>query len=87
MLNGNSDSTVTTDLTNSTITTTLATPSESVVNEFKSLQYALFTTCFVEIIGGLFFLINALYIVEDKEKVDRAIHGKSIAFLSFKSAY
>ncbi|CAG9774096.1 unnamed protein product [Ceutorhynchus assimilis] len=63
--------------TNSTNSTTSATPSDAALNEFKSLQYALFTTCFVEVIGGLFFLLNALYIVEDKEKVDRAINAEN----------
>lgn len=75
MLNGDSTSTAT--ITNSTVTTISPTASEAAVNEFKSLQYALFTTCFVEILGSLFFLLNALYIVEDKERVEKAIHGKS----------
>lgn len=44
--------------------------------EFRALQYALFTTCFVEVLGGLFFVINAFYIVKDKAKVDRALKGK-----------
>lgn len=42
---------------------------------FQSLQYALFVTCFVEVIGGIFFLATAIYIVRDKMKVDRAIAG------------
>jgi len=40
---------------------------------FKSLQYALFTTCFVEVLGGIFFLLNACYIVGDKNKCDRIV--------------
>lgn len=47
------------------------TPSQSV--QFRSLQYALFMTCFVEVIGGIFFLLTAIYIVKDKLNVDRAI--------------
>jgi hypothetical protein len=47
--------------------------------KFHSLQYALFTTNFVEIIGGLFFLLTALYIVADKRAADRAATGKSIS--------
>ncbi|KAF5282489.1 hypothetical protein FQR65_LT14259 [Abscondita terminalis] len=43
------------------------------VVEFRSLQYALFITCFVEILGGVFFLINALYIVKDRTKVEHAV--------------
>ncbi|KAK5640850.1 hypothetical protein RI129_009397 [Pyrocoelia pectoralis] len=41
--------------------------------DFKALQYALFTTCFVEVIGGVFFLITALYIVKDRLKVEHAV--------------
>ena len=44
--------------------------------EFRALQYSLFMTCFVEVIGGIFFFITAIYIVRDKLKVDRAIAGK-----------
>ncbi|XP_059481029.1 protein spinster isoform X2 [Neocloeon triangulifer] len=47
--------------------------------KFHSLQYALFTTNFVEIIGGLFFVLTALYIVADKRKADVAATGKSIS--------
>jgi len=71
-----SDTTTTTSTTLSTVTTTTLTPSDDDLNAFKALQYALFITCFIEVIGGLFFLINALFIVEDREKVERAIHGK-----------
>lgn len=50
-------------------------PSEAPSNyvQFKALQYALFVTCFVEVIGGIFFLVTAIYIVRDKQKVDNAI--------------
>ncbi|GLG99393.1 Protein spinster [Gryllus bimaculatus] len=41
---------------------------EEIEVEFLSLQYALFITCFVEVIGGLFFLLTAVYIVHDKIK-------------------
>ncbi|XP_017771278.1 PREDICTED: protein spinster isoform X3 [Nicrophorus vespilloides] len=41
--------------------------------DFHSLQYALFITCFVEVLGGVFFLINAFYIVKDKKKVEKAL--------------
>ncbi|KAJ3624989.1 hypothetical protein MTP99_018576 [Tenebrio molitor] len=56
--------------------------SDSEWNEFKALQYALFTTCFVEIVGAFFFLVNALYILEDKHKVDKAIQGNSQQLLA-----
>lgn len=48
--------------------------------KFKALQYALFTTSFVEILGGVFFLITAAYILRDKSKVEAAIAGKSNYF-------
>ncbi|XP_064213413.1 protein spinster isoform X2 [Tribolium castaneum] len=51
--------------------------SKSKGNDFKALQYALFTTCFVEILGAFFFLVNALYILQDKHKVDKAIQATS----------
>ncbi|XP_050506344.1 protein spinster isoform X2 [Diabrotica virgifera virgifera] len=43
--------------------------------EFTSLQYSLFSTCFVEVLGGIFFIITAFYIVKDKQKVDDAMHA------------
>jgi ABC-type sulfate transport system permease component len=43
--------------------------------EFHSLQYSLFMTCFVEVIGGFFFLFTALYITRDKRQAERAITG------------
>lgn len=46
------------------------------MTKFKALQYALFTTSFVEILGGVFFLITAAYILKDKAKVEEAIAGK-----------
>lgn len=44
--------------------------------KFKALQYSLFTTSFVEVIGGLFFLITAAYILRDKAKAEKAVSGK-----------
>ncbi|KAJ8949336.1 hypothetical protein NQ314_008256 [Rhamnusium bicolor] len=48
------------------------------LSDFKALQYALFSTCFVEVIGGFFFLITAFYILQDKHTVDAAVHGKHL---------
>lgn len=53
---------------------------ESDIQQFKSLQYALFVTCFVEIIGGVFFLITSIYILDDKRKVEEAISCKFNCF-------
>lgn len=44
--------------------------------EFRSLQYALFLTMFVAVLGSLFFFITALYIQKDKALVDLVIAGK-----------
>ncbi|XP_015172953.1 PREDICTED: protein spinster isoform X2 [Polistes dominula] len=38
--------------------------------EFRSLQYALFVTIFVQVVGSLFFFFTALYIEKDKASVD-----------------
>ncbi|XP_048270706.1 protein spinster isoform X2 [Bombus affinis] len=43
--------------------------------EFRSLQYALFLTMFVAVIGSLFFFLTALYIQKDKALVDLMIAG------------
>lgn len=51
--------------------------------KFRSLQFALFVTCFVEVIGGVFFLLTAVYIIRDKLKVDRAIAGEDLLLLFF----
>ena len=51
--------------------------------EFKSLQYSLFITSFVEVIGGLFFLMTAWYIISDKMKADKAIAGKNFRVYAF----
>ncbi|XP_050466049.1 protein spinster isoform X1 [Cataglyphis hispanica] len=47
--------------------------------EFRSLQYAMFLTMFVEVIGALFFFLTALHIQKDKALVDLAIAGGSIS--------
>jgi len=44
--------------------------------EFHSLQYSLFMTCFVEVIGGFFFLFTALYISWDRRQAEKAVAGR-----------
>ncbi|KAG1714264.1 Protein spinster 1 [Nymphon striatum] len=44
--------------------------------KFKSLQYAMFLTTFVSVIGGLCFLFSALYIVRDKNRAMKLTQGK-----------
>lgn len=51
------------------------------VVRFRSLQYALFTTCFVEVLGGLFFLLTALHVVEDRAAAERHLQGISLPLL------
>ncbi|XP_077295827.1 lysolipid transporter protein spinster isoform X2 [Arctopsyche grandis] len=50
---------------------------ESDLIQFKSLQYALFTTSFIEVLGGIFFLLTAIYVVNDKMKVEKFITENS----------
>ncbi|XP_052895832.1 uncharacterized protein LOC128303019 [Anopheles moucheti] len=41
--------------------------------KFRALQYALFSSCFVEIFGGVFFLITAIYIDRDRARVEAVV--------------
>lgn len=43
--------------------------------EFKGLQYALLMTTFVEVLGGVFFLITSMYILRDKTRAEKAVAG------------
>jgi len=43
--------------------------------EFLSLQYALYMSCFVCVLGGAFFLATALFIQHDREQTDRMLKG------------
>lgn len=68
------------------INSTSGLDSDDPVASFKSLQYSLFITSFVEVLGGLFFLMTAWYIVSDKNKCDRVIAnsaGKSTAIAGY----
>ncbi|XP_043211074.1 protein spinster-like isoform X1 [Amphibalanus amphitrite] len=63
-----------------TVSLALAAPSSGnddvdTYTQFKSMQYALFITMFVEVLGGVFFLINAAYIVRDRERARRLTAG------------
>jgi MFS transporter, Spinster family, sphingosine-1-phosphate transporter len=44
--------------------------------QFKALQYSLFSTSFVEVLGGFFFLVTVFYILRDRSNVDRAVAGE-----------
>lgn len=47
--------------------------------DFRALQYALFSTSFVEVLGGVFFLVTAVYILKDRSKVDRVVAESNAA--------
>lgn len=64
-------------------TTTTNLFQENAEIKFKGLQYALFTTCFVEILGGIFFLCTAIYILRDKQKAEKAVKGNNQNFFKF----
>lgn len=51
--------------------------------QFKALQYSLFSTSFVEVLGGVFFLVTAAYILKDRANVDRAVAGEKIDWYIF----
>ncbi len=44
--------------------------------DYYSMQYSLYINAVVEIVGGIFFIITAAYIIRDKLKCDRYIAGK-----------
>lgn len=48
---------------------------EAKIDEFLSLQYALYIPTGVLVLGGLFFFLTALYIEKDKSKCSFATHG------------
>uniref|UniRef100_A0A182K9W4 Major facilitator superfamily (MFS) profile domain-containing protein n=1 Tax=Anopheles christyi TaxID=43041 RepID=A0A182K9W4_9DIPT len=48
---------------------------DSPLVQFRALQYALFSTCFVEILGGVFFLVTAFYIDRDRSRVEAVVLG------------
>ncbi|XP_023325518.1 protein spinster [Eurytemora carolleeae] len=43
--------------------------------EFKALQYSLFSCCFAQALGALFFMIMSWYILDDKNAAERQIHS------------
>ncbi|XP_055849862.1 protein spinster isoform X3 [Episyrphus balteatus] len=49
------------------------------LTKFEALQYALFSTSFVEVIGGIFFLLTAAFIIKDKTKASQAVIDSQIA--------
>lgn len=44
-----------------------------IYNQYKSLQYSLYINCFICVLGGGFFLANAVYIIPDKLAQKKAV--------------
>lgn len=61
---------------NATTTIANAVTPDSTFVQFKALQYSLFSTSFVEVLGGVFFLLTAIYILRDRANVERAVAGE-----------
>ncbi|KAL7735946.1 hypothetical protein ACLKA6_002383 [Drosophila palustris] len=55
-----------------------ASSSEDVIS-FEALQYSLFSTTFVEVLGGIFFLCTACYVISDRRKATQASMGLRLA--------
>jgi len=51
--------------------------------EFLSLQYALYMSCFVCVLGGAFFLATALFIQRDREQTEKMIKGCLLLILAY----
>ncbi|XP_014679784.1 PREDICTED: protein spinster homolog 1-like, partial [Priapulus caudatus] len=50
---------------------------DTIYTKFHSLQYALYSTAFIAVLGGGFFLACSLYVVQDRAKVDAILKGDS----------
>lgn len=55
-------------------------PTDNPLVEYHSLEYALFITCFINVFGGLSFLLTAWYVVSDREKADLVIKGAYVTY-------
>ncbi|KMY94180.1 protein spinster isoform X1 [Drosophila simulans] len=66
---------VITEATTSLIETARSAASQeySDVEQFEGLQYALFSTSFVEVLGGIFFIFTACFIIKDKYNATRGL--------------
>jgi len=51
----------------------ILTPEEYSV-EFRALQYALFSCCFMQSLGAFFFMVVSWYVLGDKNRAERQIH-------------
>ena len=55
--------------------------------DFYSMQYSLIINIFMVFLGGICFFISAIYIVKDKERVERFVAGNLYILYYFKSFY
>lgn len=57
--------------------------------KFKALQYAMLITCFVEVLGAIFFFITANHILRDRSNAEKIVAGKTfiICVLKKKSVF
>ena len=55
--------------------------------DFYSMQYAFMLNIVMVLLGGICFLICAIYVVRDKERVERFVAGKKIIFFNFSNIY
>jgi MFS transporter, Spinster family, sphingosine-1-phosphate transporter len=51
--------------------------SDSTEIQFTALQYSLYFTVIVEALGGIFFLLTAIYVLRDRANVDQAVAGET----------
>ena len=51
--------------------------------DFYSMQYSLIINILMVFVGGICFFISAIYIVKDKERVERFVAGNLFIFILF----
>lgn len=51
---------------------------EDTYHVFKSLQYSLYVTLFVSLLGGGCFLMSSLFLVKDKKAADDVNRGRPV---------
>ena len=54
---------------------------------FYSMQYAFMLNIVMVLLGAVCFIICAIYVVRDKERVERFVAGKKIIFFDFSNIY
>jgi len=52
--------------------------------EYLSLQYALYTSCFVCVLGGAFFLATALFVQRDRARTEKLMKGLFVLVIVFR---